>query len=108
MVVGLNPAVYLKYSCRPDIVTAFSLLQRIFWIFKKGTKLFFSPKEQVCVSCRDICVVSSGILAIKMRHRSIIDGLERMEYRGYDSAGIVGLDNGGFVIERQLGRVKNL
>ncbi len=49
-----------------------------------------------------------GYIGDKDAAQVIIDGLERMEYRGYDSAGIAGLDNGDFVIERQLGRVKNL
>ena len=47
-----------------------------------------------------------GYIGDKDAAQVIIDGLERMEYRGYDSAGIAGLDNGDFVIERQLGRVK--
>ena len=49
-----------------------------------------------------------GYIGGKDAAQVIIDGLERMEYRGYDSAGIAGLDNGDLVIEKQLGRVKNL
>ncbi|MDR1414005.1 MAG: glutamine--fructose-6-phosphate transaminase (isomerizing) [Puniceicoccales bacterium] len=38
----------------------------------------------------------------------LLDGLSRMEYRGYDSAGIAGLRGGKFTILKSLGRVKNL
>jgi glucosamine--fructose-6-phosphate aminotransferase (isomerizing) len=38
----------------------------------------------------------------------LVDGLERLEYRGYDSAGIAGLRNGEFIVLKRLGRVKNL
>lgn len=38
----------------------------------------------------------------------LLDGLSRMEYRGYDSAGIAGLVAGKFNILKRVGRVKNL
>ena len=39
----------------------------------------------------------------------VLDGLRRMEYRGYDSAGIAVLDGGGgTVVERRAGRLANL
>jgi glucosamine--fructose-6-phosphate aminotransferase (isomerizing) len=38
----------------------------------------------------------------------LLDGLERMEYRGYDSAGIAGIQGDDFTIVKRLGRVKNL
>ncbi|MCS7482297.1 glutamine--fructose-6-phosphate transaminase (isomerizing) [Umezawaea endophytica] len=46
-------------------------------------------------------------------HRSaldvVLDGLRRMEYRGYDSAGVAVLDGeGGLTVERKAGRLANL
>ncbi len=38
----------------------------------------------------------------------IIEGLKRMEYRGYDSAGIALLDDGEFIIRRAQGKIKSL
>jgi len=38
----------------------------------------------------------------------LIDGLRRLEYRGYDSAGIAILDDGRFEIRRALGKLHNL
>lgn len=38
----------------------------------------------------------------------IIDGLERLEYRGYDSAGIAYLNNGLLDIKKEKGKIKNL
>jgi glucosamine--fructose-6-phosphate aminotransferase (isomerizing) len=38
----------------------------------------------------------------------LLEGLERMEYRGYDSAGIVGIESNRFTLLKRLGRVKNL
>ncbi|HTI55218.1 MAG TPA: glutamine--fructose-6-phosphate transaminase (isomerizing), partial [Verrucomicrobiae bacterium] len=38
----------------------------------------------------------------------ILDGLRRLEYRGYDSAGLAVLDGGGLVIRRSPGRIGNL
>ncbi|MFI9007262.1 glutamine--fructose-6-phosphate transaminase (isomerizing) [Actinosynnema sp. NPDC053489] len=46
-------------------------------------------------------------------HRSaldvVLDGLRRLEYRGYDSAGVAVLDgDGGLAVERKAGRLANL
>ncbi|ATE57391.1 glutamine--fructose-6-phosphate transaminase (isomerizing) [Actinosynnema pretiosum] len=46
-------------------------------------------------------------------HRSaldvVLDGLRRLEYRGYDSAGVAVLDGaGGLAVERKAGRLANL
>ncbi|MBY8850573.1 glutamine--fructose-6-phosphate aminotransferase, partial [Saccharothrix sp. MB29] len=46
-------------------------------------------------------------------HRSaldvVLDGLRRLEYRGYDSAGVAVLDGaGGLAVERKAGRLTNL
>jgi glucosamine--fructose-6-phosphate aminotransferase (isomerizing) len=38
----------------------------------------------------------------------IIEGLKRLEYRGYDSAGIAVLQNSGFEVAKKIGRVTNL
>ena len=38
----------------------------------------------------------------------ILEGLKRLEYRGYDSAGVVVLQNGRFEIAKKIGRVANL
>lgn len=38
----------------------------------------------------------------------IIDGLKRLEYRGYDSAGIAYVKYNNVVIEREVGRISNL
>ena len=38
----------------------------------------------------------------------LLDGLERLEYRGYDSAGVAVLNGGSFGIEKTTERIKNL
>ena len=38
----------------------------------------------------------------------IIDGLGKLEYRGYDSAGIALLRNGGITVRKHIGELKNL
>jgi glucosamine--fructose-6-phosphate aminotransferase (isomerizing) len=38
----------------------------------------------------------------------ILEGLKRLEYRGYDSAGIALLENGRFTVAKKIGRVANL
>ena len=38
----------------------------------------------------------------------LLEGLERLEYRGYDSAGIAVLENGGIHIEKTTERIRNL
>jgi glutamine---fructose-6-phosphate transaminase (isomerizing) len=38
----------------------------------------------------------------------IIEGLKRLEYRGYDSAGVAVLQNGSFRVAKKIGRVTNL
>ncbi len=35
----------------------------------------------------------------------IIEGLKRLEYRGYDSAGVVVLQDGAFNVAKKIGRV---
>src|SRR3954454_1898068 len=38
----------------------------------------------------------------------IIEGLKRLEYRGYDSAGVAVLQGGRFEVAKKIGRVTNL
>ncbi len=38
----------------------------------------------------------------------LIDGLKKMEYRGYDSAGIALLDDNEFIVRRAQGKIKDL
>jgi glutamine---fructose-6-phosphate transaminase (isomerizing) len=38
----------------------------------------------------------------------IVDGLKRLEYRGYDSAGVAVLDRSGLQVRRAVGRIKAL
>ncbi|MFD4433991.1 hypothetical protein, partial [Nocardia sp. NPDC058497] len=39
----------------------------------------------------------------------VVDALRRMEYRGYDSAGVAILDgNGSIAVERKAGKLANL
>lgn len=52
-----------------------------------------------------------GIVGYAGRQKAstiIIDGLKRLEYRGYDSAGLALMQKGGFTIVRKTGRVENL
>ena len=38
----------------------------------------------------------------------LLDGLRRLEYRGYDSAGVAVLDGGGIEVRKRIGRIANL
>ena len=38
----------------------------------------------------------------------LLDGLSKLEYRGYDSAGIAVYDNGKIAIEKAVGKLSNL
>src|SRR5688572_12697245 len=38
----------------------------------------------------------------------ILEGLKRLEYRGYDSAGVAVIQNGRFQVAKKIGRVANL
>ena len=38
----------------------------------------------------------------------ILDGLKRLEYRGYDSAGVAIMSGGEFKVAKQIGRVAGL
>ena len=38
----------------------------------------------------------------------VVDGLKRLEYRGYDSAGVAALQNGRIALRRSVGKLTNL
>ena len=49
-----------------------------------------------------------GYIGNKKAVPILIDGLKKLEYRGYDSAGISTIDNNKIYIYKDIGRVKNL
>ena len=49
-----------------------------------------------------------GVLGKKNADKLLIEGLERLEYRGYDSAGLTLLDRSNFYLEKSVGRVSEL
>ena len=52
-----------------------------------------------------------GIVAYigtKPAQQLLLEGLKRLEYRGYDSAGLAVLENGKLQVVRAVGRVANL
>jgi glutamine---fructose-6-phosphate transaminase (isomerizing) len=48
-----------------------------------------------------------GYVGARHAQSVVLDGLRRLEYRGYDSAGLALLD-GGLLVERRAGRLENL
>src|SRR5918992_3561340 len=49
-----------------------------------------------------------GILGAKPVAEDLVDALRRLEYRGYDSAGIATIENGHLDRRRAEGKLKNL
>jgi len=52
-----------------------------------------------------------GIVAYlgkKVAQPILIEGLKRLEYRGYDSAGVALLDGGAIKVKKTQGRISNL
>ena len=49
-----------------------------------------------------------GYIGKKQAKPILINGLLRLEYRGYDSAGISTIENDGLSVMKDKGRVKNL
>jgi glucosamine--fructose-6-phosphate aminotransferase (isomerizing) len=49
-----------------------------------------------------------GIIGNEPVAQRLFDGLKRLEYRGYDSAGIATVDDGGFERRRAEGKLENL
>jgi len=38
----------------------------------------------------------------------LVEGLKRLEYRGYDSSGVAFLDNGSITVQKSVGRISAL
>src|ERR671927_1574030 len=49
-----------------------------------------------------------GYVGPRVCKRFLLEGLERLEYRGYDSAGIALLEDGGLEYVRAVGNLQNL
>ena len=49
-----------------------------------------------------------GYIGIKKASPILLSGLARLEYRGYDSAGIATIEKNGISVMKDKGRVKNL
>ncbi|HAU21558.1 MAG TPA: glutamine--fructose-6-phosphate aminotransferase, partial [Erythrobacter sp.] len=49
-----------------------------------------------------------GIVGSKQVADRLVDGLRRMEYRGYDSAGICTVNDGELIRRRAEGKLSNL
>ena len=49
-----------------------------------------------------------GVVGLEDCSETILDSLKRLEYRGYDSSGIVTQINGGFAMNRAVGKLRNL
>ncbi|BAS00840.1 glucosamine--fructose-6-phosphate aminotransferase [Blastochloris viridis] len=49
-----------------------------------------------------------GILGLEPVAERLVEALKRLEYRGYDSAGVATLEDGGIVRRRAEGKLKNL
>ncbi|HEY1097357.1 MAG TPA: glutamine--fructose-6-phosphate aminotransferase, partial [Myxococcota bacterium] len=50
-----------------------------------------------------------GYTGHRLAEPVLVEGLARLEYRGYDSAGVCTLDDGGTVtVRRAVGKLKNL
>ncbi|MGH6855154.1 MAG: class II glutamine amidotransferase, partial [Aestuariivirga sp.] len=49
-----------------------------------------------------------GILGKEAVANGIVEALKRLEYRGYDSAGVATLEDGGIERQRAVGKLRNL
>ena len=49
-----------------------------------------------------------GVVGLEDCSETILDSLKRLEYRGYDSSGIVTQVDGGFAMNRAVGKLRNL
>jgi glutamine---fructose-6-phosphate transaminase (isomerizing) len=49
-----------------------------------------------------------GYIGPRNAAQVIMDGLQRLEYRGYDSAGIAVIENGEIAVRRDVGKLSNL
>ena len=55
-----------------------------------------------------MCGIVGYIGKNKKAKDAVIKGLERLEYRGYDSSGIAYVNDNEVVIQKEKGRIKNL
>ena len=49
-----------------------------------------------------------GAVGHKQCSSVLLDALKRLEYRGYDSSGIVTIDDGKIALKRAVGKLVNL
>ncbi|ABR30338.1 glucosamine--fructose-6-phosphate aminotransferase [Thermosipho melanesiensis] len=49
-----------------------------------------------------------GMVGTEFKIDELVEDLQKLEYRGYDSAGVAFYDNGKISVEKSLGRIKNL
>lgn len=49
-----------------------------------------------------------GIIGHEFKVSDLIDGLKKLEYRGYDSAGVAVIDQNGLYVSKSVGRIDNL
>ncbi|HVK80253.1 MAG TPA: glutamine--fructose-6-phosphate aminotransferase, partial [Verrucomicrobiae bacterium] len=49
-----------------------------------------------------------GILGSEPAAPRLVEALKRLEYRGYDSAGVATLEAGGMARRRAAGKIRNL
>lgn len=68
-------------------------------------------KNSAFLHIAERCIFMCGIVGFTGKTQAagfLLEGLERLEYRGYDSAGIAVLENGGIHIEKTTERIRNL
>jgi len=49
-----------------------------------------------------------GIIGSEFKVDDLIDGLKKLEYRGYDSAGVAAVDGNGLYVSKSVGRIDAL
>lgn len=91
----------------------FALLQKITIFFKR---LQFTSKNRASsmlaccffnLNCKKMCGII-GVVGSSEPVAKIIEGLKKLEYRGYDSAGIALVENGQFKTVKQEGKIVRL
>lgn len=73
-----------------------------------GIRLIFAPFLHTAERCIFIMCGIVGFTGKTKAAGFLLEGLERLEYRGYDSAGIAVLDGSKIQIEKTTERIKNL
>ena len=73
-----------------------------------GRNRSITRKDPTAQGVRILCAASSAISDRGRRKRSFWKGLRRLEYRGYDSAGIALYHEGKVVIRRSTGKLREL